>query len=151
MAGASIAVFLAGLFTLSSFSIRTARAGRETVAASLIVQERLDQLRRGNWTNVTDPTYIQTQMSKPAGSAAPLSGVTERITINAYPAASPAPVPIEVRRSANGTVTIVSSNASLRGQPTVRADVTTTWAGSRRGATRTRTMSTVIAQGGIVK
>ncbi len=151
MAGTTIALFMAGLFTMNSFSVKTVRAGRETVAASLIVQERLDQLRKGTWINVTDPAYVRTLLSTPAGSGAALSGLTERVTLNVYPAVAPTPVPTVVRRAANGTVTIVSSNATLSTQPTLRADVTTTWAGNRTGATRTRTVSTVIAQGGIVK
>lgn len=151
MAGAAIALFMAGLFTMNSFSAKTVRAGKETVAASNIVQERLDQLRKGTWFNVTDPAYVQTLLGTAAGSGAPLSGLTERITINVYPAASPALTPIQVTRSANGTVTINSSNTALQQKPMVRADITATWTGSRSGATRTRTVSTVIAQGGIVK
>lgn len=151
MAGAVIALFMAGLFTMNSFSVKTVRAGRESVAASLIVQERLEQLRKGTWINVTDTAYVQTLLGTAAGSRVPLSGLTERIIINVYPAASPALTPIQVTRSANGTVTINSSNAALQQKPMVRADITATWAGTRTGATRTRTISTVIAQGGIVK
>lgn len=151
MAGATIALFMAGLFTMNSFSVKTARAGRETVAASLIVQERLDQLRKGTWINVTDPAYVQTLLGTAPGSGAPPLGLTERITINVYPATNPASTPIQVSRAANGIATIDSSNTALRQQPTVRADVTATWTGNRNGTTRVRTISTVIGQGGIVK
>lgn len=151
MAGMAIALCMAGLFTMNSFGFKTVRAGKETVAASLVVQERIDQLRKGTWINVTDPAYVQTLLGAAPGAGDPLPGRTERITINAYPAVSPTPTPIQVTRAANGTVTINSSNNTLRQQPMVRADVTTTWTASRTGRTRTRTIATVIAQGGIVK
>lgn len=91
MAGAFIALFMGGLFTMNSFSAKTVRAGRETIAASLVVQERLDQLRRGTWINVTEPAYVQTLLGTAAGAGAPFNGLTERITLNVYPAVSPAP------------------------------------------------------------
>ena len=151
IAGATIAVFMAGLFTLNTFTVKTARSGKEILASTLVVQERLEQLRKGTWYNVTDASYIQGLLSTPTGSASALPGLTERITINVYPAVTPAPTPIQVTRSSSGTATILSSNTALRQQPTVRADVTATWVGSRTGAMRTRTFSTVIAEGGIVR
>ncbi len=149
IAAASIALFMSGLFAMNSFSLKTVRAGKETVAASLILQERLDQLRRGSWVNVTDPAYVQAVMGTAAGAAAPLSGLVERITINTYP--TPAPTPIHVTRWASGIASVDSTNPALRQESMVRADITATWVASRNGETRTRTISTVIAQGGIVK
>lgn len=149
IAAASIALFMSGLFAMNSFSLKTVRAGKETVAASLVLQERLDQLRRGSWVNVTDPAYIQSCMGNAAGAAVPLSGLVERISINAYP--TPAPTPIQVTRWASGAVSVDSTNTTLRQESMVRADFTATWVTGRNGATRTRTISTVIAQGGIIQ
>lgn len=151
MAGAVVALLMAGLFTLNTFNIKTMRSGKETVAASLVIQERLDQLRKGTWMDITDPAYLQSVLGSRVSSPVALSGLSERVTINVYPAGVIASVPIQVTRSADGTVAVASSNTALRSKPMVRADVTVTWIGSRTGAPRTRTISTVIANGGIVK
>lgn len=146
-----IGLFMGGLFEMNALSMRTVRSGKETVAASLILQERLDQVRNTKWVTVSDGSYLQSVLSTAAASSPALSQLTEQITVSAYPAASPAPTATVVTRAANGATAVVSSNAALIKQPTVRADVTITWLSNSKGKPRTRTLSTIIAEGGIIR
>jgi hypothetical protein len=146
-----IGLFMGGLFEMNAFNVRTVRAAKETVAGSLVLQERLDQVRNTKWTTVSDTTYLQSVLSTAAASSGALPQLTEQITVSAYPAVSPTPTPAVVTRAPDGTTAIVSSNSALSSLPAVRADVTISWLSSPRGKTRTRTLCTIIAEGGIVR
>jgi hypothetical protein len=146
-----IGLFMGGLFEINALNVKTVRAGKETVAASLVLQERLDQLRNRTWASVSDAASLQTLLAAQAASSTPLAQLTEQITVAAYPVTAPAPTSVVVTRAANGSTATVSSNAALAKLPTVRADVTITWSSSARGKTRTRTLSTIIAEGGILR
>ena len=146
-----IGLFMGGLFEMNALNVRTMRSGKETVAASLVLQERLDQIRNSSWAKVSDATSLQSVLGTAALSSTVLPGFTEQITVSAYPAASPAPVPAVVTRAANGATAIVSSNGALAKLPAVRADVTITWRSSPKATIRTRTLCTIIAEGGIVR
>jgi hypothetical protein len=146
-----IGLFMGGLFQMNALNLRTMRAGKETVAASLVLQERLDQVRNTTWANASQSAYLRTILNSPAASASVLPQLTEQITVSAYPATSPMPTSAVVTRAANGSTAIVSSNADLSKLRTVRADVTISWRSSPRAKTRTRTLSTIIAEGGITR
>ncbi len=146
-----IGLFMGGLLQLNAFNARSIRAARETVAASLVLQERLDQIRNTTWNKVSDAAIVQSMLNTPAASSAGLPQLAEQVTISAYAATAPTPAPAVVTRAANGTTTIVSSNPALSAQKTVRADVTITWRSSPMAKTRTRALSTIIAEGGITR
>lgn len=146
-----IGLFMGGLFELNAFNVRSIRSGRETVAASLVLQERLDQIRNTTWNKVSDAGIVQNMLNAPAASSAALPQLSEQVTISAYPATAPTPASAVVTRAANGTTTIVSSNPALSSQKTVRADVTITWSSGATARTRTRALSTIIAEGGITR
>ena len=146
-----IGLFMGGLFEMNAFNVRTVRAGKEAVAGSLVLQERLDQMRNTKWASVSDASYIQSVLSIAAASSPILPQLSEQITVSAYPVVSPAPTPVVVTRAANGTTSIVSSNGALYKLPTVRADVTVTWQSSPRAKPRTRTLCTIISEGGILR
>ncbi|HEX8295967.1 MAG TPA: hypothetical protein VF593_06675 [Chthoniobacteraceae bacterium] len=146
-----IGLFLAGLFEMNAFNVRTLRSGTETVAASLVLQERLDQVRNTTWANVGDATYLRTVLTTKAVSADALLDLTETLTVSAYPPPSPAVASAIVTRAASGTTTIVSSNSKLAEQATLRADITISWRGNGRRLARTRTLCTIIAEGGITR
>jgi hypothetical protein len=145
-----IGLFMGGLFQMNALNLRTMRSGRETVAASLVLQERLDQVRNTTWANVSDAAYLKSILDAGASSSTGLPQLTEQITISAYPVATPVPTAAVVTR-AGGSATIVSSNADLAKKRMVRADVSITWKSSAGSKTRTRALSTIIAEGGIVR
>jgi hypothetical protein len=146
-----IGLFMGGLFQMNALNVRTMRSGRETVAASFVLQERVDQIRNTTWANVSNAAYLENLLDTSAASSGNLPQLSEQITISAYPVATPAPTSAVVTRAASGTTNIVSSNADLAKQRMVRADVAITWQSTTGSKTRTRTLSTIIAEGGIVR
>jgi hypothetical protein len=146
-----IALVIGGLVEMNALNIKTVRAGKETVAASLVLQERLDHLRNTKWIKVSDATYLQSILNTASASSTALPQLTEQMTVSAYPPSSPAPTSAVVTRAANGATAILSSNPALAKLPMVRADVTISWQSTPRSKIRTRTLSTIIAEGGIVR
>ena len=149
-AGAIIALFMGGLFEMNGHNLQMLKSGKESFAATLILEERLEQLRSGTWVEITSPTYLQDVLTKPARSAAQLSSVAEQIVVSDYPAASPPLSSNAVTRSSSGATVVVSSNTTLFKQDLVRADIRVTWSGTPGGRTRVRDISTVIAERGLI-
>jgi hypothetical protein len=149
-----VGIFFVALFGLSSQCLFFANASREVTTASQTAQSRLEQLRNCTWAQITksDGTYIagttaeQAVLYAPMNGASSLGAVTEVVTINPYPAPSPAQSPIQVTRAGNGTVTVNSTNTKI----TTDADMVTinlqfTWSAAPPARSRTIGVSTVYA------
>jgi hypothetical protein len=149
-----VAIGFAGCWMGLGQCLRVAAAHRETIAATESLMQRVEQTRAAGWGKITSATSIRDQiLNTPLGSSAYLSQVNETITVTPYPALTPAPTPIVVTRSADGTVQIVSQppqGLDLRAILAVRADVQLTWQGSGN-RTRTREISTVVALDALLK
>lgn len=128
--------------------LQLARKHREYLAATEALMRRVEDSRAAGWGTVVSAAGIKANiLQSPAVDAALLPGMVERITVTPYPAVTPAPTPIVVQRSANGTVQIISEPAAglyLRSLLAVRADFRVTWTSSNQRS-RTREASTVIA------
>jgi hypothetical protein len=154
LAGAIVALFLGSLFVLNSTGIGIVKAHRETAAANLCLQDRLEQARAANWSEITDPTWIKNQIFQAAPPASSLlRNLEEQITISAYPPPVPAVAVTAVRRRPDGQVDILSQMpaATLGPLQTVRLDFRNTWVSAQNSRTRIRETSTVLALGGIGK
>ncbi len=150
IAASLLALFLAAVFSVNGRNLQLLKSGKESLSATTVLEERLEQLRTGRWDEVTRPAYLSTILSTASGSGANLSSLSEQIVISAYPVPNPAVATNKVTRSSSGTVTTVSSNASLPMEKSVRADIRVTWIGPPNGRTRVREVSTIIANGGLI-
>lgn len=138
--------FLAGLCVAGSRVIMLLEAQREVVAASQLIQERTEQLRSATYSQLTNATYVQTNLlNTPTNTEAMLHSLVETVTISPYPATAATPLQ-ETRQQ--GAVTINSTNTALATAAVVRLDYQLSWL-SQRGTTRTRQISTIVANGGI--
>ncbi len=147
-----VALFLSGTFVANSRALGMLRASKETITASKLLQERMEQLRMLNWAEITDASSIQDLFATQTNSASLFTGESESVTISKWPLTSgtTSSTSIKVNRAANGTVTLVSDNADLvDGTPTVRVDVSVTWPGTPGNRTRIRETSTIVANGGL--
>jgi len=149
-AGAIMALFMGGLFQMNARNLQLLKSGKESFAATIVLEERLEQLRSGKWIDITSPAFLQTIFANPPSSAHQLSGVSEQISLSEYPAAAPASAPNTVTRSSAGGVTVTSSNEALTTKALVRADLRVTWSGTPGGRTRVRELSTIIADRGLI-
>jgi hypothetical protein len=151
-----VGLTFSGLFVANSRAMGMLKSAKQAAVASKCLQQRIEQIRNYNWTEVTDAGTMQALYGSPPLPSAELPGFSEQVTISAFTpatssgAASGAPSGsyIQITRSSAGTVTLVSDNTNLITNPCVRADVRITWPGTG-GITRMRETSVVIANGGI--
>jgi hypothetical protein len=150
-----IGLALSGVFVANTRALGMIKSAKQAAVASKCLQQRIEQIRNYNWTQVTDAVAMQDLYGTPPLPSIELPGFSEQVTISAYtppiPPASPT-VPtapfLQITRGNDGTVALVSDNANLVSQPEVRVDVQITWPGPN-AVTRTRETSVVVANGGI--
>ena len=143
-----VAFAFSSLFVMYSTALGLIRKQQETIGANLVLQERTEQIRACNLTILTDPSRLQAAvLSAPTGAGSRLVNLIEEVTISVYPAASPMPTPLKVRR-ANGSNTVISTPpiSALAASPCIRADVRLSWKSEKR--TRSREASILVAVGG---
>lgn len=142
-----VALFLSGVFYGNSRVLNMLRASKETIIASKILQQRMEQMRGSNWSEITDaPTLYDIYTTAP-DAAVGLNSVTEILTVSAYPSVSG--TNIKITRSTAGLTTIATDNPDLVDGSAVRVDARVTWSGTPGGITRVREMSTVMSTGGL--
>ena len=144
-----MALFMAGLFAMNGRNIQLLKSGKESFSATVVIEERTEQLRRGKWGEITSDAYLQTILNAPPLSAVNLPALAEQIVISAYPPDGSIPA-TAVTRSSVGAVAVVSSNPALSAADTVLATFRATWSGAPGGRTRVREISTVIANRGLI-
>ena len=139
---------MAGVMLLNTAHLRLVKSGRQSNAATLCLQERVEQMRLGDWRKITDPNYLRnTLLAAPARSAAPLDRVSERITVTAYPDPAAAQQLVVERRTSGERVTLVSGSG-LTSQRLARVELQVGWTGSDQRR-RQRATTTLISNGGI--
>jgi hypothetical protein len=151
-----IGLGLTGLFAANSRATIMLKSSKQAAVASKCLQQRIEQMRSFNWTQVTDAQSLQALYATPPLPSIELPGFSEQVTISAFtPATSsdltaPAPAApfLVVKRALDGTVMLFSDAPDLIDGMAVRVDVQITWPGPQ-GITRMRETSVVIANGGI--
>ncbi len=160
VAGAIVTLFLAALFALNSDMMHLLRAAAEATNASQSLQQRVEQVRLANWTQLTDPTWVQgSLLNTRTDASVNLPGLTETLTVTPYtspssaaPAISPPP-PFTVTRNPDNSVTVNPASYAytsvLARQEMLQIDLSVTWPSLYR--TRTRSLTTLVSQWGISK
>ena len=153
MMGTAIAsVGIAGLCVANAQCLRIARAHREMLTADHCMQQRIDQFRTANWTQLTDPAALGALLSVTPVNDDALANHAENVTVTPYPAVSPAVAPMSVTRGATGAAAVTSQPPTgfiLRNVTAVRVDFQENWT-SADGRPRSRAASTVVAFGGLL-
>ncbi len=162
VAGAIIILFLTSLFALNSTVMRLLGAAAETSSASQDLQQRVEQVRLANWSQITNPTWVQANLlGTPTDASVNLPGLQETLTVTPYvsPSSAPAaaatapPAAFTVTRAATGAVTVTpagyASSAAMANQEMVQIDLRITWPGWNRQ--RNRALTTLVSRWGISK
>ena len=144
VAVAIVAGFFGALYAMSGQCLYLLNSGRQTTVAQQAIQDRIEQLRNIKWVQLTDPAYIAGNvLNTAAQNGASLSGLSETVTVNAYPTAlSPSN---QVTRSSAGAVTVSSTNSAIASGDLVRIDVTLNWTASPGNRPRSVSTTTVWA------
>jgi len=150
------ALFGAAAFATNERLLIALRAQKETTAATMMLQERMEQFRTTAYSNIADYNYVQTNMvQKPTVSEPPLGGLSETITVSGYVSGTGAVgIPNQwVRNSQypsgnqislyNASTTALAANYNL-----VQVDVLLSWT-SANGRTRTRDLTSVFGRGNV--
>jgi Tfp pilus assembly protein PilV len=151
-----IALSLSALFAANSRAMGLLKSAKQAAVASKCLQQRIEQIRNYNWTQVTDAVAMQDLYASPPLPSAELPGFSEQVTISAFTptttsgaaSAAPSGALLQIARNSAGTVSLVSDSVGLVGGTTVRVDVQITWPGPG-GITRMRETSVILANGGI--
>jgi type II secretory pathway pseudopilin PulG len=145
-----LGIFVAILITVSSNVLNLLRTSKDNVSASQNLQQRSEQLRLMNWTQVVSADSMKTDLLfAPTPSVSGLSAPIETITVSPYPAKAGF-IPAKVKRE-NGAATVITSNPLLKDQPMVRVDLTLSWSGFPRKRDRVRSTSILVARPGPTK
>jgi type II secretory pathway pseudopilin PulG len=142
-------VFGAAAAATNSQLLREAKNWKETAGASMMLQERKEQLRAIAFNSIADANYIHDNIfQNPTTSEWPLGFLNEKVTVDAYPTATGSPI-VLLRNSTYPNCQIVSSNSNLSypSQDVLRVDVVLTWTSSN-GRSRTRQFSEVFSYPG---
>lgn len=147
-------LFGAAAFTTNQRLLLALKSQKETTAATMVMQQRMEKLRATAFSNIATPSYLQsTIIANPTGSEGPLGNLTETFTVAAYdPAtgntAAGSTAAIVQRNSANPTGTIVQAGTNLTSTNLLRVDVVLNWA-SADARSRTRQLSSIFGLGNI--
>ena len=151
-----VGLAFAGIFAANTRAMSMVKSAKQVAVASKCLQQRIEQIRNYNWTQITDLQAMQDLYAVPPLPAVELPGFTEQVTVCDYvppmPGVNP-PAPaapwIKITRDVNGVVTPVADATDLvDNSRLVRVDVQIQWPGPN-GTTRTRQTAVIIANGGI--
>jgi type II secretory pathway pseudopilin PulG len=144
---AILTLVLGCVFAMNAHILGLLKQGKESTFATELIQERIEQLRTGNWTQVTDPAYLRNAVGGRTTTATNLPEVTETITVE--PRDNPSNLSISYTRNPDNTVSPASATGSdLTTQNSVKVTVDIQW--KSRGRTRRRSMVTVLTRDGII-
>lgn len=109
-----VALAFSALSALNSQCLYLLNSGRCAVFAQQALQDRMEQLSKSSWFNLTSASYIQNSILNTATTnGASLGQPTETIIVDTYPTTSGTNT-IQVTRSGS-TATITHNNTSITG------------------------------------
>jgi hypothetical protein len=137
-----------GGMTLNQEQLRLVKSSRESNAASLSMEERIEQLRIATWRQLTDSGYVMnTYFSVRPQSIGALSNASETLKVTAFPDATACDEMIIERKDRSNPV-ILKSGSGLDAQRLAKVSVQIRWT-SKDGRSRLRELATIISNAGI--
>ena len=152
-AAALLVLFVSAIFAVNQKVLASLKAQKETLAATQIFQERIEQLRYNAasgiaGTNFADINWLKTNIYNADTQSISTLGpsAAETFVVSVYPV--PVGTAAQLTRT-NGTVNIDSSgDPSIPSANLVRVDLQLTWTSSS-GRSRLRRTSTVLGKGDV--
>ena len=143
------AMFLSSLFTMNMVTMDTIRCAKESIAASQVLQQRMESMRIANWQEVTDATWLRDNLLNTAvAGSAPLKNLVETLTIVAYGSTTIGNT--QLTRS-GATANIVAQNSSLSAENAVKVIWTVNFSGAPNNRVISRQIVAILAKGGVAK
>jgi type II secretory pathway pseudopilin PulG len=148
-----VAIAVAVLFGLAVFATNSRllialKTQKESAAATMVLQQRMESLRACSFTQIATKDYIKANIfSQPTGSEAPLGSLNEQVAVGVYGNPAVAPI-ILLRNPQNPTPQELSTDDNLSNYSLLQVDLLLQWIGAN-GHTRTRQVSAVFGKGNI--
>ena len=157
-----VALGICVIFAIAAFAsnqrlLVTLKNQKETTAATMALQWRMEGFRATAFSNIANHDYVKNNIltARTATDAsdntidpfAPLGEVTERITIGVYPPDGSTPTVMSWDANHPGGQDI-STNTNLGNATLLEVDILETWT-SADGRSRSRQMSTIVGIGNI--
>jgi len=149
VAAAIAAMFLSSLFTLNISAMDTIRCAKESIAASQVLQQRMESMRIANWHEVTDASWLHDNLlNADVSGSTPLKNLAETLTIVAYGSTNVGNT--QLTRS-NGIATIVSQNTTLLQENAIKIIWTVSYTGAPNNRSVSRQIVAILAKGGVAR
>jgi type II secretory pathway pseudopilin PulG len=143
-----VVLFGAAAFATNQRLLLALKGQKETTAATMVMQQRMESYRAASFSNLATASYVQASIvATSTGSEGPLGALTEQVTVGVYPADGSTPTVIQ-RNSTYPTGNIVSTNSNLSSAKLLRIDELLSWT-SANGRARSRQLSTIVGIGNI--
>jgi Tfp pilus assembly protein PilE len=141
-------LFGAGAFATNSRLLYALRTQKETTAATLVLQQRIESLRACSFTQVATKDYLTNNIFNAAtGSEGPLYNLSEQVSVGVFGDSTVAPIML-LRNPQHITPHALSSNDNLANYNLLQVDLLLQWT-SENGRLRTRQLSAVFGKGNI--
>ena len=143
------ALFGAAIFGTNSRLLLALKTQKESTAATMVLQQRMESLRACSFTQVATDSYLRNNIfNTPTGSEGPLGGLNEQVAVGVY--GNPSVTPIVLLRNPQNPTTPqeLSTNNNLTAYNLLQVDLLLQWTSSN-GRTRTRQLSAVFGKGNI--
>jgi type II secretory pathway pseudopilin PulG len=154
-------IFGTAAFVTNQRLLFALKSQRESTAATMMLQERMEEFRGVAYTNIGDPTYVSTNvLGTTTTSEAVLPNVTETIIVGGYmdtagatPSPSPGATPTQNswrRNAANPTGTPITTpvTALTTSYDLLKVTINLQWT-STDGRSRTRELAAMFGKGNI--
>jgi prepilin-type N-terminal cleavage/methylation domain-containing protein len=168
VAMAVVVLFGAAAFTTNQRLLVALKTQKETTAANMMLQARMETFRALSYSNVCDATYVSTnvvQVPPTAGNGVrveePLGLLTEQITVSGYLLDPQGTASTHVNRwqrnatypsgnaiDTNSHLVMDASTPPVPQYDLVKVDILLTWT-STNGRGRTRNLSSIFGKGNI--
>jgi hypothetical protein len=142
------ALFGAAVFATDSRLLVALKTQKESTAATMALQQRMESLRACSFTEIATEDYIKTNIfGTPTGSEGPLGNLNEQVAVGVYGDPSVTPI-VLLRNAQNPTGEVLSNNSNLTNYNLLQVDLLLQWT-SANGRIRTRQLSAVFGKGNI--
>ncbi len=149
IAAAIAALFLSSVFALNISTMETIRSAKESIAASQVLQQRMESLRIANWQEITSPDWVVANLlNTDAAGSTQLRALSE--TMMLVPYGSDSVGNTSITRSASGA-TITNRDDALLTENAVKVIWTLNYIGVPNERATTRQSVVIIAKGGVAK
>jgi len=143
-----VLLFGAAVFATNSRLLLALKTQKESTAATMVLQQRMESLRAASYSQIADKDYLKNSIfSSSTGSEEPLGSLNEQVAVGVYGDTSVTPIML-LRNPQHETPQILSNNDNLTNYNLLQVDLLLQWT-SANGRTRTRQLSAVFGKGNI--